>query len=79
MSDAATTRHQQAPAFVHWKPVQSRLVPSNAGSSSTTSNTHHPHRASARGRRLDIGVTAFEAIYTKANASRQQGRILESP
>jgi hypothetical protein len=78
MSIAVKTRHQ-APAFVHWKPVQSTLVPSKADSNSAPPNTLQPQRDKRAQPVSDIDTAIFQTIAMMPNALPQQGHIFESP
>ena len=79
MSVGAKTEHQQAPALVHCKPVQSGLVRSKPDMSSVTSDSRHGWHAGCRGQCSHIDAALFEPLDVRADASHRGGCSAESP
>jgi hypothetical protein len=79
MSIGATTRHQQAPAVVHHKPVRGELVLAGADPRETTGASHAPRHAAGHGTCSDTGFASFAAIDMPSIALRRRGLNAESP
>ena len=79
MSVDAKIKHQQAPAFVHAKPVQGGLVLSNAKQCSATLASCRSQHAGGRGRCSHIGAAPIEPIDMRQNTLHLRGCGAESP